>query len=694
MKKTILTTLAIVSACAASATATDLDGSVSAGGSLSSIHGQKAKANEYRALGDGAAGGFDLNYRTPSSFLDVDANVSVTEGKQPTQDLATDNNFKIKGGMTDLFKLSLFYNEIPHNLTFGASTFMNGVGTNVLTSPLTPATTVPTVANTAGLWKSFDYSLFRRNFGADAEISLKTPFFFGARVDRQETSGLQPYNWTTQLRELPAPVDYTTDTLFLQTGYRSKSLIATIEGTISNFQNANNTIYIGQLGNTAATAAGYGYLPPDNRFYKVGGSIMYKLPIWSTTLMARGSHAMQESNPLLFEAPAAGLTWNGLITTDNGSVVITSSPLPKLDTRIHFNYLITKNKSDNINYSTSATATSYNQIAAKYDYNKKVGGIDLSYKLPAATKVSAGYEYGDVHRATWAADPGLTTAGAPHATKTTDHTVYMQVKNNLLDWISGKLRYEHQFRSSEYPTLGLYAATNRMGYFRGFEAAGKNMDAIKTEFEFEPMHGLSLGLQYALKLNKYTNSPLGLKDDTRHEFFADVTYSAGVAKVNVYGELETVEINGLYYSGTYGSAATATNNFFWTTKRKDLNYAFGTTVDIDIVKDQLKASAGYRYESADGSNDFTVSNASIMTTPYSNVNYLDDYIKHSLSAKLTYQMSKAVSLDLGYLYEHLRYSDDAYTGYTNIVGTNFLTGAYNNPNYDASVVYTKLTYKF
>lgn len=688
MKKTILTTIAIVSACAASTTAAELDGSISIGGSYSSIHGQKAKANEYRALGDGIGGGIDLSYRDTQKSLDVDANFLVNNGKSIDQNVTTDNNLSIRGGMNDLFKLSLFYQEVPHNLTFGASTFLNGVGTNNITSPL--GATVPTVANTASLWKSFNYGLMRRNYGAEAEVSLKTPFFFSARVDRQETNGLQPFNWTTALREVPAPIDYTTDTLNLQTGYRSNGLIVTLDGTISNFSNVNNTFYIGQIG---AGLAGYAYLPPDNKYYKVGGSVMYKLPIWSTTLMARGSHSILQSTPLLFEAPAAGITWNGLVTYDSASGSITTTPLKNLDARIHYNYLSTNNQSDNLNYSTSAS-TSYNTPVAKYDYQKQVAGIDLSYKLPASTKVSTGYEYSDVKRATWAGNTTLAVAAAPHATKTTDHTVYVQAKNNLLDWVSGKLRYEHQFRSSEYPTLGLYAATNRMGYFRGFEAADKKMDAIKTELEFEPMHGLSLGLQYAYKLNKYTNSPLGIQDDARHEFYVDATYTAGIAKVNVYGELETVESKGLYYAGTYGSAATATNNFFWTTKRKDLNYAFGSTVDVSIIKNMLSASAGYRYERADGSNDFTVSNTAIMTTPYSNVNDLDDYIKHSLNAKMTYQASKNVSIDLGYLYEHLKYSDDAYAGYTNIVGTNYLTGAYNNPNYDASVVYTKLTYKF
>jgi len=697
MKKTILTSLAIVAACAASAAANELDGTISIGGSYANVHGQKAKFNEYRAIGSGAQGDLDLNYRDTQKFLDVDANMQIIEGKAADQSMATDNSFNLKGGMNDQFKLQLFYKEIPHNLTFDAQTFMNGVGTDSLTSPLAPATTAPTVVNTTGLWKNFDYSLMRRNLGAEAEISFKTPFFFLARVERQTTNGLQPFGWTTALRELPAPIDYTTDTLILQTGYRSNRLIATLDGAISNFRNEYEHFYVGQIG---SGTAGYAYMPPDNQYYKIGGSIMYKLPFWSTTMMARASRSMLESNPLLrseTDVPVAvrGTKWDGSVIYNTASASIATTPINKLDVRLHYNFTGTDNQGDDLSYSTNATASSYNQIAAKYDHRKQTAGLDVAYKLPAATKLSAGYEYGNIRRANWAADPGLVTAAAPHATETTDHTVYIQAKNSMSDWVTAKLRYEHQFRSSEYPTLNLYTADNRMLYFRGFEAADKDMDAIKTELEFEPMHGLSLGLQYAFKKNRYTDSPLGLQDDTRHEFYADMSYNMGPAKFNVYGELELVESNGDFYAGDYGAAATTDDNFFWSSKRKDTNYALGSNIEADFIKATLKGTLGYRYERASGTNDFTVSNAAINEFNPTNIDYLDNCIKNSLNAKLTYQVDKTMSVDFGYLYEHLKYSDDAYTGYSYIpVAGQYLTGAYANPNYDASVFYTKLNFKF
>jgi len=691
MKRIILTSLAIVTACAASAVAADVDGVLTLGGNVSNVTGNKAKAGEYRSLDNGVYGGFDLNYRTPESFLDVDSYLKITEGGVDTVKENSENNVLIKGGKTDVAKFSLLYSEIPHNITFGAKTFLYVPGTNTLISAVPPPT-VPTAINIAPVMNSFDYFTRRTNYGAELELSMKTPFFLSAGFNRIKNEGTQVFGFSTALRELPAPVDYTTDTTTLQAGYRSKQLIVTVDGTYGNFTNSNQQLYIGQIG---TGAAGFAYLPPDNDYYKIGGSVMYKLPLWSTTFMARGSQSVLESNPTLYEGPPAtiGTSWSGKRTYNSASASITSTPVQKLNTRLYYNFLSNDTGSQKLAYSTSTNA-GYNQLVPQVGYTKQNGGLDLNYALPAATFVSAGYEYGNITRSTWATTVDLLQAGSPYATETTDQTVYAQVKKNFSDTVTAKLRYEHLFRDSDYPYSSVYTLTQRAGYFMPFEAADKGMDAVKVELEYEPMHGLSLGMQYAFKKNNYTKSTLGVHDDTRNELYLDATYVAGIVKLNVYGEGETIEKNTNYFAGTIGSPMTATNNFLYTSKRNDINYAGGGSVTVDIVRNRLSLTTGYRYERANGSEDFGLSNAAIMTTPYWNSNALDDYIKQSANAKLTYNASKNWIFDLSYMYEHLKYADAAYTNYTYVVGTNYLTGAYNNPNYDASVFFLSTKYKF
>lgn len=714
MKKSLFTALALVTACSSAATASELDGSMSLGGSYSNITGQEAKANEYRAIGDGGQGSLELNWRNPEKYLDVDANLTVVDGRQANKNSATDNNLLIKGGMNDMFKLSLFYNETPHNLTNGARTFFNGVGSNTLYTDVLYNANNATL-NATPFSKTFDYAIKHTKFGAEAELNLKTPFFFLARAERTETEGLQPFSfYGGSVREVPAPINYVTDNLYLQTGYRSRNLIATLDGTISNFMNQNDTFTVQQGPTLATRLPNTAYLPPDNRFYKIGGSVMYRLPLWNSTLMARGSHAIMDSNQLITEEYSAGnfanLDWNGKVRYNTINATITSNPIKKLDTRIFYSYNQRTNDGDYLNnayyYNTSAGSP-----VARQGYHKQRTGLDLGYKLPAATKVSAGYEFTETNRygSAFFTNVADIVGASPHANKTTDHLFYLQAKNNLLENVSGTLRYEHMVRSSEYElldeqlTLAAASGNLRRAMHRQYDSAHKTMNAVKVGFDIDPTSNLNIGLQYAYKLNDYASSPTGLQDDARHELYADATYTAGIAKFNIYGELETVDANTKYFTNTGGAIwGAATNTALVNSNRKDLNYAVGTKVDVEIIKDTVKASLGYRYENADGENDlsYELQNGATVTwaglTNMVDIGALDDYKKHSLNATVSYAATKFIDLSVSYLYENLKYTDDAYANYVNVPrGTTYaLTGAYADPDYSASAVYMAMKYKF
>ena len=232
MKRAFITSLVLVSTCAAVASAADLEGSATLGGSYANIKGQQAKLNEYRTLGAGLQGAVDLDYRSKDLYTSMKGSALFIDHNYGTEDSNRDLNFELKVGSTDSFKASLFYNEIPHNYTFGASTYLTGVGTETLTKPT--ATTNPTLADYT---KKFDYAIKRSTIGAEGEISLKSPFFFSVKVDRTTTNGLYPFAVGTSLREVPAPIDYVTNNIYLQTGYRSDRVIFTVDGLISNFAN-------------------------------------------------------------------------------------------------------------------------------------------------------------------------------------------------------------------------------------------------------------------------------------------------------------------------------------------------------------------------------------------------------------------------------------------------------------------------
>jgi MtrB/PioB family decaheme-associated outer membrane protein len=703
MKRVLITSLVAMAAYSAPLYAEDLTGNIEVGGTLSDIRNNKAKFNEYRDVGTGITGSILLDYYGKDYFFNLNG-----EGfgfNADMKKMRNNQSFSATAGKQDEFKYSLFYNETPHNLTYGARTLYSGVGSTTLTAPVannaTAAVGLPFYTN------AFDYTIDRKNFGGGMEFSFKSPFFFNLSVESNTTEGLLPIGtYLGALKELPAPVSYKTDNLYASAGYRSNSLIATLDGTISNFSNSNKTFSHAYTGPTSATV----YLAPDSMYYKIGGNVMYRAPFWDTTFMARASYSESTNDTALTEGTSSiGGTFNGKITYTTASAAISSNPIKPLDVKLYLNVLDKKNESPTgFIYGSALAADAATNTTEKFGYNKLNGGFDLSYKLPAKTKASAGYEYLRINRTMNFAIFGTTYMGVrTDAPQTTDHSLYAQVKNELFDWMSAKIRYQYLTRSSEFRG-DLYATATDSSvikqWWRPVDTADKNQHSIKAGLEFEPLHNLTFSTEYGLKYNKYSKSVLGTQKDIRHELYIDAGYSIGNVKVNPYFDLELIDNNSKHRrfqttaQADPSSPDVANTAYNWSSDRKDVNYAFGINSDIDIIKDKLTLSGNYRYDNVNGTEDFSVNVGAITAAPLlvSN-NDVDSYTKHSIAAKLKYNITKSLNVGLGYLYENLRYADDHYSNYTYMVlngaGT-MLTGAYANPNYEAHVGYMSVGYKF
>ena len=107
---------------------TRIEGEVSVKGGyvgVSGGEGGEAKFTEYKDLEEPwrLFGNLDLGLDSPKYFLNFQAN-----------DIAYDTQrYILDGGIWGKFKFDLFYDEIPHNLTFDARTYYEGAGSHNLT---------------------------------------------------------------------------------------------------------------------------------------------------------------------------------------------------------------------------------------------------------------------------------------------------------------------------------------------------------------------------------------------------------------------------------------------------------------------------------------------------------------------------------------------------------------------------------
>jgi MtrB/PioB family decaheme-associated outer membrane protein len=656
----------------ASSVGAEVSGNIELGGTLLGTTGNRSKLNEYRDLGNGFTLGVGLDANKDDLYFQLSG-----ENFRYNEETRLDNrevDFSAKVGQYGSNKLSIYYNQIPHNVSLGAKTFYTGgIGTNNLTGPI--------VNNNVATWNTrFDYKRDRTNYGAAAELSFKSPYFFGIKYDRTDMQGLNPTGTrirngaTNFFSEFPSVVDYKTDNVFLETGYRSKAVIFKVDGLISQFNNPYQTMTIPGMLN-AATSLSPLTLPPNNDYYKVGGSLMVHLPL-NSTLMARANHSILENNVDLTQFLAGSPQFHGRVTYTTASLAVTSNPVKMLETRIFYNLLDKQNKStDSFVYGGATTE--------KFAYHKQNVGVDASLSLPASTIVSAGYEFQHLNRALRA-----------DAYSTTDHTVFVEAKNSALDMLTAKVRLEHLKRFSDDQLVP--TATSIDSRFRRFDATDKSQESVKVGLEIEPLHNLSIGMEYAFKVDLFDKTDIGVTSDRRHEFNFDTNYSIANVKLNAYFDYEYSLNKYSSHAGAFNVPSGTATVYDYAVKHHNMAFDYGLNADVDIIKNVLTAGLGWRYDKNDGNLAFTTNR----TTGFVDIPADNDYSRQTLTAKLGYKVTKNLGVNCGYSYERLKYSEAELNNYQNIVLTGagatsgYLTGAFANQSYEAHIGYVKLAYNF
>ncbi|MCK9294826.1 MAG: MtrB/PioB family decaheme-associated outer membrane protein [Desulfobulbaceae bacterium] len=679
----IAAALLITPAYAMAADEAAVNGSVELGVRGVDDQDNSAKFQEYRDLDDGLIGNFLLDaYKGPYYFELQGDNIGLD-----------DQDYWLKGGQYGKFKYKLNYDETPHNYSFDAKTFYSGVGTDTLSfSGAAPAPE----AN----WNSFDYSIERKKYGGELEVSLGTPFFVKIGASRLETEGVKPlaggdFGGTV---EMPEPVDYQTNDLNLMAGYRSKTMNFTLTGLLSSFD--NNNLYL-NWENPFALATETSILPPENDYGKIGANLtMRELPFMSTFSL-NGSYAKLEDDfsisDLTLTAPLAlnQSTFDGEVIYTNLAAVLVSQPTRELDSRLYYRYADKENNSDIISYD-NGLGTIESNATDLFDYSKDDAGIDLGYKLPWQSKAEIGYEYQYVDR-----------HNRPDAANNTDNTVFLQLKNSLSEYVTAKLKYSHLERDTD-TDFDLTGVTDTDAeyiaqFVQRYDATDKSRDEIKLSLEFYPLDTLDLGLDYSYIMNDYDEVVLGRTEDTRHHVYLDfLWHHFNFLNLGGFAGYETTDADADHYNFAAGSGVPPQladptvddgnpSSYLWNQEIEDNFWTYGLSSQIRLLEDALKLVLSWEYQKSNGKSTFSSQGA----TPLLDLDAYDDYSKKRLEAKIVYAFSKQLDINLGYVFEKYTYKDLQYEGYDYTPNAStYLTGAYADYDYEANIAYLTVRYGF
>ena len=669
-------------------------GEISAQGTLTHINGNEAKFNEYRDIRNGLYGDVKLKYDDNKYYVDFYSRNMFYD----TQ------SYDLEGGKWGVFKFNINYNEIPHNFTYDAQTLYSGAGTANLTYPTHPPST-----NT-GTWNTFDYSTKRKNSSAGFKIDVLKPFFmnFSAAID--ERAGIYPIGaaGTTPggiALELPAPIDYRTDSINLLGGYVRNPLYISLGYFYSNFTNSNpNLSFRNPATNNTASATDTYSLPPDNHYYKVNLKGALKLPLNSKFNVDLAT-ASAKSDALLSNSyvVATGLRsftlstpfFNGKVDTNNFATSVTSKPLSFLDAKIFFKYDDRENKSNVITITDTTTFTN-----TLFNYRRVKYGTELGFQLPAKFYFLGTYNHSTISRE------------REDIPDNRDDLFSAELRWKGVDFLAARIGYERLDRKAEFlPT----DPTDIETFIRRFDAAGKIRDTYKANLDIFPTDNFSISLGYKHRETNYPDTILGLTGDKGDEFLIDVDYLIN-KRVRLFGSFDYERIRQDQFqrniSSTSGPVDPSTPPiltpllaaFNWTAAQKDENYSYSAGAEIFIVPEKLTLLVQYSYQQADGSVDYTYllgANPLPVGRTQDNIDLSnwDGYKLSRFLIKLSYNVTKSLSVATGYVYEKYDYNDAQYDGYQYVpavTGTNgaYLTGAYNNPSYESHVGFVTLSYRF
>lgn len=697
-------------------------GQVTAGGIWSDASGtnDESKFGEYRDLSNGLLSNIGITGRNSKSWVDAFA-----------ENLGRDDMYlNIRGGMYGVFKARAYSNWLPHEFLNNGLTPFTGSGGNVLT------TTFP--RPDAASWQTVNLGYQRKDTGGYFEWQQQSPWYFRVDGNQIKFEGTKPgsgSNGTSPgqgFTDLAIPVQTEANNVSFEGGYTTKTMTFTASYLASNFGNKNETL--AWTNPYFTNGLDRSYLPPDNDYQRFAlNGVIRALPL-NSTLAARYTWDETKSSvdivsqvlggaagaPSIINVQPDTNQFNGKETRQTFTLGWSGTPVADLDTRAYYNWQKMKNEGTDVTFCPSGAAscdgTFENEL---WHYDKNNLGIDAYWRINKANRLGAGYDWYELKQ------------NRLDFEKTTTDTFFIEWKNTSIETLSARIKYQYQQRRGDYLLSEEGANANQAAflerYTRFFDLANVDQNKVKLTIDWAPADAIGVAFEYQYKKNDYKDTTYGRKNDTRNEFFANLTYGAIDSwRVTLFGDYEDVKYDSdhryvsspaiatapdgsvicaaaaIYQNCFDPNASPTTGSYNWSSTLKNNNWVIGVGVDVP-VGDKLMLTGSVLYEQVDGSSDMSSQNNYGNPLPFSNY---PNTTTTALNLKGTYRFDRNWSATLGYAYQKYDYSDDAFAGYLNSVpsistaGVNneaqrsYLNGYNAFQSYDANIVYLLGTYKF
>lgn len=416
------------------------------------------------------------------------ANVNIVRRENETgrwlvlngRNLGLDNrNIRFEHGVQGAWKYFLEYDQTPRYSQYDVNTRIVGLGNDTLSDP-----------GAGGASRDVRFKTAREAITAGGQYALGSGWSLSVKGKHDTKQGKRlfgVYPGSFNASFIGEPIDHTMQQLDVALGYAGQRLQLTAGYYGSFFENDNSALsvpYIGSIGRIA--------LPPDNQahqFYVAGGYSF--TPMTRANFKLARTFAYQDDSFINPATPGVN-DLNGKLETTLAQVGLSARPLQKLTLVADWRH---ENRDDQtpqrLYFAKALTLTSptFSGLNETRDYEVNTGKLEARYMLPAGFRVTAGLDYDEKNRDSYAQRLVSTR-------KRTEETAYrVELSRSLSETLNGSVGVIQSERAGSRIIQETATAGSSASYFAvPYHIADRDRQKVRARLDWMPAEALSFQL--------------------------------------------------------------------------------------------------------------------------------------------------------------------------------------------------------
>ncbi|MDX2451601.1 MtrB/PioB family decaheme-associated outer membrane protein, partial [Desulfosarcina sp.] len=672
----------------------------------SDVEGDSAKFEEYRDITAPVSGDVEIDVEKDRDYYLRGEAVGIGQD---------DQFVGAEGGRYGKFGIDATWDQFIHRYAYDARTLYSGVGSGYMSlddnlqADIQSAPNAVEVANrlsgyvtTSSVTGDPVTTRDQRKLGFN--LLAFDPFTLRVDLANEKREGTRPFAGAfnnSQMVELFDPVDYDTTDMKISGEYAQAPFLLNVAYQYSQFKNNVDTLrFDNPLRATDAVGGpsnGTIDLAPDNQYHNinVNGALTH-LP-WRSQITASAAWSrMTQDDALVPFTSNTAITAPALpaervdarVNTSLYKFRFTSKPLSFMRVKGSFRYYDYDNQTGVIEFPDGYVETDDFPVTTAIrnlptSYTQTQAGAEVGFDVFTRSNLTLGYRYEKTDRTN------------REVAEQEDHIMKASLDTRVLDWLDLRTSYARTERDIGDYRYDVYLEggqdLEQLPQLRMYDQADLTRDFFEILATVYPTDALALSGSAAYGTDDFHDSPYGLIEDNRYVFSFDTDYALG----------DRLTLNLFYTHEIYENEQRARQNggatdFDWTADGKDLVDTIGGGFKLALIPDLLDLDLIYAYSDVDGNLEFSSPSGS-----FEDFFAVDDTKTHMLNTKLIYHnTSLDFDVAVGYLWEKFVYTDFAAEGFSYVPTDT--TGNYQGAllsgtlpqDYDAHVVYTKITFRY